>query len=534
MDKKESFVVFKHENEEFILQSDQMVLNRYHCNFSGERIVDFQTKSRHCHVKMLFEFLRNGTVPDEFEDQIQVFELLKEWDCYFLVIDSFRFRIQSERKNGFVSHKGILYPVNIGSLFFQSSAYQEYCFSNFNEVFIIDEVFSSKSVEVLLDLIHCRIKHPEIEYIDEVIELCSFLGCSCLKTLINDNSAETILSAILRKQEEESFDFSKYESFIVANLEYYLSLSDFSRIYLPFLVSVFQKTQCDFSVSLLQRFFERCIRYHGSQACIILSKIRFEGTINVEELNQFFDIFLENNSKDFFSLHIHHFKDLSKRFEEGEMTICEMKSIINDFKMRQIQQEKIIEGLESEIKMKTVENNKTIEDLIEQMKKKDRDDQKRIADFKDQIEKIEKDYHKKFNDLNEKMEKKVRGDQKHIEELNEQMKQKERKDQKQIEELKNHIDVLKTINDFEDNIFEAAAKGNITSIIYLLANGTKVNEKYQKDKYDTWFMKNATPLHFSSLFGHISVVEYLIKHKADPNAKRGGVDIAHLMKLHSI
>ena len=153
------------------------------------------------------------------------------------------------------------------------------------------------------------------------------------------------------------------------------------------------------------------------------------------------------------------------------------------------------------------------------MKKKDRDEQKRIDDFKDQMEKIEKDYLKRLNDLNEKMEKKGRDDQKIIEELNDQMKQKERKDQKRIEELKNHIDVLKTINDFEDNIFEAAAKGNLTSIIYLLANGTKVNEKFQKDKYDMWFMKNATPLHFSSLFGHMSVVEYLIKHKADINNK---------------
>jgi len=35
--------------------------------------------------------------------------------------------------------------------------------------------------------------------------------------------------------------------------------------------------------------------------------------------------------------------------------------------------------------------------------------------------------------------------------------------------------------DFEGNIFEAAAKGKLTSIIYLLANGANVNEKYQND-----------------------------------------------------
>jgi len=73
--------------------------------------------------------------------------------------------------------------------------------------------------------------------------------------------------------------------------------------------------------------------------------------------------------------------------------------------------------------------------------------------------------------------------------------------------------------DFEGNIFEAAATGKLTSIVYLLANGTNVNEIYNnEDYYFDWGMKNSTPLHFSSLFGHLRVVEYLVNHKADVNA----------------
>jgi len=72
--------------------------------------------------------------------------------------------------------------------------------------------------------------------------------------------------------------------------------------------------------------------------------------------------------------------------------------------------------------------------------------------------------------------------------------------------------------DFEEDIFEAAAKGKLTSIIYLLRNGTKVNKKYQKEYYDGRGMKNSTPLHFSSRYGHLSVVEYLVHQKADINA----------------
>jgi len=133
--------------------------------------------------------------------------------------------------------------------------------------------------------------------------------------------------------------------------------------------------------------------------------------------------------------------------------------------------------------------------------------------------------------------------QKRIEELNQKMKRKEAEDQKRIEELNQQMEKLKNkyieakrreelvgiVNekwkstkapDFEENIFEAAAKGKLTSLIYLLANGTNVDEKYQKDKYDEWGgMKNSTPLHFSSIYGHLSVVEYLVNQKADISAK---------------
>ena len=37
---------------------------------------------------------------------------------------------------------------------------------------------------------------------------------------------------------------------------------------------------------------------------------------------------------------------------------------------------------------------------------------------------------------------------------------------------------LKKPEDFEPNVFEAATKGKLTSIIYLLATGTNINKRY--------------------------------------------------------
>ena len=81
-------------------------------------------------------------------------------------------------------------------------------------------------------------------------------------------------------------------------------------------------------------------------------------------------------------------------------------------------------------------------------------------------------------------------------------------------------------------IQQRSAKGKLTSIIYLLANGTNVNEKHQEDEsYDGWNMRDCTPLHYAAQNGHPSVVEYYVNQKADINAKDKSVVFLYLMRL---
>jgi len=73
--------------------------------------------------------------------------------------------------------------------------------------------------------------------------------------------------------------------------------------------------------------------------------------------------------------------------------------------------------------------------------------------------------------------------------------------------------------EYESDIFVASSKGSLTSIVFLVANGIDINEKYPNDTFDGEEMKNSTPIHFSAKYGHLSVIEYLVNHKADINAK---------------
>jgi len=467
MDATRPFVVFKHENEEFVLQNEQIVLNRYHREYFGKTIVDFETKSSHKYVRQFFAFLQTGKVPTVFEDQIEVFELLKEWDCHDLVFDSYRFRIQSGKNNYYISHNNVLYPVNIGCFYFHSSAFQDFCHSNPHKIFNIEQKCSTKTIEVFLDLLHCRIRQPELGDVDEVLELSRFLGCSSLCALINERSAESILSLILRKQEEESFDFSFFEHVIIENLESYLLLSDFGHVCLTILSRVFQKTETVFPISLLQPFFESCVAFHGSSASVFLSKIKFQPANSLEEFNQFLRVFSENSTDDFFSLNSNHLKEFCKQFEQAQQSISEMKAFINDMKRKEAEDQQRIEELNQKMKRKEAEDQQRIEDLLKRLTE--------LEKYQQEMDRRKKEEEEKR--LREEQErKKIEEEQRKREE--QERKKKEEEERKQKEEYERIGKWLTTQPpDFDNNIINAAHKGKLSSVVYLLAHGTSVNSK---------------------------------------------------------
>jgi len=484
MDSTRPFVVFKHENEEFVLQNEQIVLNRYHREYFGKTIVDFETKSSHKYVRQFFAFLQTRKVPTVFEDQIEVFELLKEWDCHDLIFVSYRFLIQSGTNNSYISHNNVLYPVNIGCFYFHSSAFQDFCHSNPHEIFNIEQKCSAKTIEVFLDLLHCRIRLPELGDVDEVLELSRFLGCSSLCALINERSAESILSLILRKQEEESFDFSFFEHVIIENLEYYLLLADFGHVCLTFLCRVFQKTETVFPISLLRPFFESCVAFHGSSASVFLSKIKFQPANSLEELNQFLSVFSENSTDDFFSLNSNHLKEFCKQFEQAQQSISEMKAFINDIKKENAE-------LHEQMKKEKAEDQQRIEELNQKMKKEKAEDQQRIEDLMKRLTELEKyqqemDRRKKEEEekrLREEQERKKREEEERKKREEEQRKREEQERKKKEEEERKQKEEYEKYGkwrttqppDFDNNIINAAQNGKLSSVVYLLAHGSSVN-----------------------------------------------------------
>jgi len=472
-------VIFKHDTEDFQLEKEAISLRKYHRDFGEEKVVNFVTNSNHSHVKMFFEFLQNGDVPDNFEDQMEVFQLLKEWECHFTVFDSFRTRIQSKEMNGIIFFGGHSFPINVGCFFFQSLVFQESFISNPHEIICIKEQFMIESIQSFIDLIHHRIQFPKLEHIDCVLEICHLMGCNPLIALINKSSPECILSAIIRKQDEDSFDFTLFKKIICDNLEIYLNLEDFCRLSLSLLMQVFQASICTLPLEILRGFFERSYRVHGAKIWILLSVIHFQPAKNVGDLSDFFRLFSQTNNDDFFSINCNLFFDIPKQLEKSQQTIIELMNKIN--------------MLENDILKKEADNR---------IKKEEEEIQISIL-----LKKIE-EQDQKIALLNADLY-----------QFNDSVKKKKEKFEK--------IGKWKSIKapDFEDDIFQASAKGKLSSIIFLLENGKKVNEKFPNASYKGWgSMQNSTPLHFAAYHGHDDIVEYLIKKGAIIDSENLGVN----------
>ena len=484
----ESGIVFRHENEEFVLKNAEIGLERYYRENGGKNTVEFITTADHQHVKQFFSFLRAGEVPMSFEDQVSVFQLLKEWECHFTVIDSFRVRIQSYSKNGYILHKKIKHPINSGCLLFHCPVFEEFCLSHSQEVFCIEHECSSRSVQVFLDLVHSRIELPELEDVDEVLDLCRFLKCYSLYALINKSSPEAILSTIIRKQDDDSFDFSLYEKAICSHLEHFVKLSAFGQVCLPYLCRIFQKTNIIFSISDLDMFFRYCVDNHGSKSYILLSMIKFEPAKNIEELNLFFITFRDNKFGDFFSINSHLFNDFAKQFSEMEKKVSDLTSIKeeNDKRITELlvkieNFDKLLQNyqiFEKDVSLKFDKERMIRDSLIQQL-----DEQSQIIDKKN------------FE----------------ISELIAQRKLENEEERKSMDTFNQNIILRNTKpTNFERNAFIATAKGNLSNIIYLLANGTNVDQQFSNWQFEGVPMKDSTLLHFACRFGHIIIVEYLI------------------------
>jgi len=383
-----SYVLFRHENENFILPKEGIGLKRYYREFGGKESVDFDSKASHNNVKQFFEFLQRGVVPDSFEDQIVVLQLLNEWECHFSVLISYRDLIQSQTMNGFIYHRNVEYPINIGCLFFHCSVFQEFCVSNINEVFSINNQFSPHSVTVFLDLVHNRISQPELVDVEEIMELCHFFGCSSLYTMINKLSPGALLSTIMKNEHEDSFDFSIYENVICNNLESFIILPNFCEISLPLLIRAFQTSNSFFSISLIQQFFAYCIKSSVLKASILLSLIQLQPSNSVDELNQFMSIFSDKDSNDFFSLNSHILGGFINRFDELKQINLDMKSRIHELETK------------NEEDKKRIEDQNIVIRYYEEMKKNLEQENKRFQ------EKILIDFDSYKHDFNRKMEEK--------------------------------------------------------------------------------------------------------------------------------
>jgi len=127
-------------------------------------------------------------------DQIGVINLLREWESHFGIVDSFRFRLCCQEKDGIVVNNGDKFEVNIGCLLFHSGVFREFYKNSCGMVFNFDSSYSRESFEVFLDQNHNQISYPSVEKAGDVYDICNCLHCDSLCQLLNDDSSERVLS----------------------------------------------------------------------------------------------------------------------------------------------------------------------------------------------------------------------------------------------------------------------------------------------------------------------------------------------------
>jgi len=343
-------------------------LNKYLDEYSGQdRIVlsdscDFDV---FCHF---IDFLVSGHIPSDRNDQIGVINLLREWESHFGIVDSFRFRLCCQEKDGIVVYNGDKHEVNIGCLLFHSLVFREFYKNSCGMVFNFDSSYSRESFEVFLDLIHNRISYPSVEKAGDVYDICNCLHCDSLCQLLNDDSSERVLSLLIQNRDQkqnENIDFSKYERSITKKIETYLKNPSFCLVSLPSLCRIFSHSNQTFSLSSLEPFLIGCMKHHGTGAQCILTKIKYQKPSDLSELNRFLHIMSIEDINDIYDNTNHVLASFQTEFNEIRSLSERNIRIINEMNNRLENQDKVIQELRSEIASAKVtieeQNNKILE-----------------------------------------------------------------------------------------------------------------------------------------------------------------------------
>jgi len=319
--------------------------------FTKDRIVlsdscDFDV---FCHF---IDFLESGHIPSDRNDQIGVINLLREWESHFGIVDSFRFRLCCQEKDGIVVYNGDKHEVNIGCLLFHSVVFREFYKNSCGMVFNFDSSCSRESFEVFLDLIHNRISYPSVEKAGDVYDICNCLHCDSLCQLLNDDSSERVLSLLIQDH-NDNIDFSKYERSITQKIETYLKNTSFCLVSLPSLCRIFASSNQTFSLSSLEQFLIGCMKHHGTGAKMLLNNIKYQKPSDLSELNRFLQIMSIEDTNDIYDNTNHVLSSFQREFSSMRDEIKRLsetnQQIISEMNTRLENQENVIKRMESEI-----------------------------------------------------------------------------------------------------------------------------------------------------------------------------------------
>jgi len=393
--------------------------------------------------------------------------LLEDWDCPE-IIDDLISQVKSEFDHT-IMHNGNQYQVNFRTFSTLSRYFCSQVQSSPDVVFSVSDEYSEETFSLFLDCLHGIKALPQDEKQMDLYHLCQNWMCKTLLGLINTQTPNFILPALTKGN---LIDQKMVEENATQQIHTMIRYPLFYKLPLSTLSRVVTKSSILENIDNLLLFIENLLESHGIEAFFLIFSLDFSSC--TEETILFI---LETLSK-----HSH-----SSLFQ----------ILVNQFCLK-MEREK---GLKEE----KAEDQKRIEELNQQMKKEKTEGQQMIEELT-----------KRLNEF---------------ENYQQEMERRKEEEERKLKEKHERIGKWKSTKapDFEGNIFEAAAKGKLTSIIYLLANGTNVNVKYLRDKYpnesDGWSMKNTTPLHFAARYGHLLVVEYLVSKGTNIECKSDKVKI---------
>jgi len=205
-----------------------------------------------------------------------ILKLMNNWECHDYVLEHVKNSYLAQYHDAYINIGGRRYEINKELMALNSELYKSYIDNGSQEVFILDNEYDEKAIEVFLEMIHYKTFSIPLNSTPNVLRICHDMKCTVLLDILGKTEDSDVILRIIESENINENSVSVYENIISENIDRFINCSECAQIPANCLCRIFQKAKKLPQKNDLENFLKKVASNQGIKVEMLLFGINYE------------------------------------------------------------------------------------------------------------------------------------------------------------------------------------------------------------------------------------------------------------------